>query len=188
MANIRDFKYKLIKNFLTPEETGLLKDYARISHRINRENFDRSNVNLDSYFYGHAILDALLLQKWKPMEEKTGLKLLPTFCFLRIYTHLSDLVPHTDRPSCEISVTAMLGSCGTEWPIYMEKNPINLEPGDGAIYLGCEVPHKRLPFKGDWHAQVFLHYVDANGKYKNLVRDERPGWGYGNQKELKPIV
>ena len=37
---IKDFKYKLIKNFLTTEEIKLLVDYCRIKHRLNFESFD----------------------------------------------------------------------------------------------------------------------------------------------------
>ena len=48
---------------------------------------------------------------------------------------------------------------------------INLKPGDGVIYQGCEVEHWREPYEGDYHAQVFLHYVDANGKYADHKGD-----------------
>jgi hypothetical protein len=53
MGTIKDFKYKLIKNFLTTEEIKLLKDYCRIRHRINFDSFDvHQNKNGDTYFYG----------------------------------------------------------------------------------------------------------------------------------------
>jgi hypothetical protein len=42
--------------------------------------------------------------------------------------------------------------------------------------LGCEIEHWREEFKGDWHAQTFLHYVDKNGewfKIKNGLKDKR---------------
>jgi hypothetical protein len=51
-----------------------------------------------------------------------------------------------------------------------EWNRINLEPGDAAIYSGCEIEHWREEFKGDWHAQTFLHYVDKNGLIKNGLK------------------
>ena len=110
------------------------------------------------------------------MEEKTGLKLLPTFCFLRIYTHLSDLVPHTDRPSCEISTTLHLG--GSMWPIFIEGNEVTLDIGDMLVYSGCELEHWRETFEGDICSQVFLHYNHVNGKYsdKNSF-DGRPMLG-----------
>jgi hypothetical protein len=55
-----------------------------------------------------------------------------------------------------------------------------MEPGDAAIYLGCEVEHWREEFKGDWHAQTFLHYVDKNGLNKEWFKDKR--LIYGSQK------
>ena len=54
---------------------------------------------------------------------------------------------------------------------------INMEPGDAAIYLGCEIEHWREEFKGDWHAQTFLHYVDKNGINKEWFKDKRQIYG-----------
>jgi hypothetical protein len=59
----------------------------------------------------------------------------------------------------------------------MDGAEINMEPGDAAIYLGCEVEHWREEFKGDWHAQTFLHYVDKNGLNKEWARDKRILYG-----------
>jgi len=99
-----------------------------------------------------------------------------------LYTMFADLKKHRDRPSCEISVTVMLGSDGTKWPIYMDGTELNLEPGDAGIYLGCEVEHWREEFTGDWHAQTFLHYVDKNGPNRNHFKDGRLLYGMGNEK------
>jgi len=107
------------------------------------------------------------------MEKESGLKLYPTYSFMRVYTFNSELKKHTDRESCEISVTIMLGSDGTKWPIYMDDNPIELSPGDACVYLGRDVKHFRKNFKGDWHSQIFLHYVDQNGIYKDFKYDKR---------------
>jgi hypothetical protein len=94
-----------------------------------------------------------------------------------MYTKYSELLKHVDRPSCEISVTVNIGSDGTSWPIYIKGNPVNLKPGEAVIYLGCELPHWRESFKGDWCAQVFLHYVDKNGKNKEWAYDKRSTLG-----------
>jgi hypothetical protein len=154
MKTIRDFKYKLIKNFLTKEEIKLLTDYCRMKHMINK-------------------LDI--------MQKETGLELLCTYAFWRMYTINADLKKHKDRPSCEVSVTVMIGSDGTSWPIYMDGAEINLEPGDAAVYLGCEIEHWREEFKGDWHAQTFLHYVDKNGPNKEWFKDKRLLYGINDK-------
>ena len=178
MGTIRDHKYKLIKKFLTVEEIKLLTDYCRMKHRINFTDFDHvQNDNGDTSFYGDPLMESLMLNKIELMQKETGLELLPTYAFWRMYTLHADLKKHKDRPSCEISVTVMIGSDGTRWPIYMDGTEINLEIGDAAIYLGCEVEHWREEFTGDWQAQTFLHYVDKNGPNKEWVKDKRLLYG-----------
>jgi hypothetical protein len=178
----KDFKYKIIKNFLTQEEIDIAKKYFIMKHRVNFTEFDESQMatsTCDSYWYGDPFAESLLLTKLKKMQEECGLELNPTYAFARVYTYLATLNKHKDRPSCEISVTVMIGSSGEKWPIYMDGKELNLNPGDAAIYLGCEVEHWREEFKGDWHSQVFLHYVDKNGPYASHIADGRSFWGVG---------
>ena len=170
----QDFKYKHIKNFFTPEEVKIGTYYFLLMHKKNYQNFDEHQNNCgDSNFYSDCFTDTLLMKKRKLMEEETGLKLFPTYAFSRMYSYNADLKPHKDRPSCEVSVTAMWGSDGTPWPIYMEDTPIEMQPGDAVIYLGCELNHHRKNFKGDWHAQTFFHYVDKDGPYAEFKFDKR---------------
>lgn len=196
MDTIRNFKYKKIKKFLDDTEVNLLKDYCRIRHRINKSSFDiQQSKTLDTVFYGDPLMESLLINKKEKMQELTGLKLLPTYAFWRMYTKFADLKKHSDRPSCEISVTVNIGSDGTSWPFLVDKSSIDLEPGDAVLYLGCEVEHWRDEFQGDWFAQTFLHYVDAEGLYKEYWKDGRLKWGEAkipknmrkdfNPKELK---
>jgi len=178
METIKNLKYKLIKNFLTKEEIKLLTDYCRIKHRLNFNSFDDAlSNNFDTYFYADALMESLMVNKLELMQKETGLELLPTYAFWRMYTVHADLIKHVDREACEVSVTVMLGSDGTSWPIYMNGTEINMEAGDATIYLGCEVEHWREEFKGDWHAQTFLHYVDKNGKNKEWFKDKRLLYG-----------
>lgn len=173
--------YKIMRNFLTKEEKNLLKGYCELKHRFNFDNFDPSNVNMDSYFYADYVMESLMICKSKKMSEITGLKLLPTYAFWRMYTYGSDLKKHKDRPSCQYSVTVNISSSGEKWPIFADGTEVNLEPGDGMVYKGCDVLHWREPFKGDYQAQVFLHYVDANDKYAEFARDKRPYYGLPNR-------
>jgi len=171
----KDFKFKLVKNFFTQEEIDFGVYYFLLRHKRNTTNFDEAlfNNNSDSYFNFDCFSDAFLMKKRKRMQEETGLKLLPTYSFSRVYTYNSDLKPHKDRPACEVSVTAMWGSDGTPWPIYMEGTKLEMNPGDAVIYLGCELEHWRDPFEGDWHAQTFFHYVDENGPNKDYAYDQQ---------------
>ena len=59
----------------------------------------------------------------------------------------------------------------------MDGNPLDLERGDAAVYLGCEVEHWREEFEGDHQFQTFLHYVDAEGNNKEHYMDKRKFWG-----------
>jgi len=178
MNNIKNFKYKLIKNFLTKEEIKLLTDYCRIKHRINFDSFEfLQSDNGDTCYYADPLMESLMVNKLELMQKETGLELLPTYAFWRMYTRFADLKKHKDRESCEVSVTVMLGSDGTKWPIFMDGTEINLELGDAAIYLGCEIEHWREEFKGDWQAQTFLHYVDKNGPNKEWAKDKRTIYG-----------
>lgn len=111
------------------------------------------------------------------MEKETGLSLLPTYAYWRMYTYGSYLKKHKDRPSCEISVTLHLGG-DKKWPIFVEGKSFLLKPGDAIIYRGCEQEHWREKFYGDWYSQLFIHYVNANGPNKEWYRDKKKGVGH----------
>tara|TARA_R100001509_G_scaffold11810_3_gene6087 strand:- start:317 stop:874 length:558 start_codon:yes stop_codon:yes gene_type:complete len=172
----KDYKYKIVKNFLTPEEINFLSLYCEIKHRTNQTHFDYVNGNADTAFYGDPVMETLMLQKQKIIEKETGKKLLPTYSYWRTYTKFAVLEKHDDRPSCEISTTVFING-DKNWPIYMDGEPLTFEKGDAAIYLGCEIPHWRNEFNGDYQFQTFLHYVDANGKSKHYHMDQRETWG-----------
>lgn len=174
----KDFKYKIIKNFITLEEQKLLSHYCEIQHRLNYNNFDgKQNNNFDTSFYADKAMESLMLSKLNIMEKETGKKLLPTYAFYRTYTKLATLEKHTDRESCEISVTVHINGDGTDWPIFMDGVPLHLDKGDAGIYLGCEIPHWREEFKGDYQHQAFLHYVDKEGPNKQHYMDQRRYFG-----------
>ena len=74
----KDFKYKIIKNFLTREESNLLKDYTILKTRHYEEprpRTDRPGV-IDISFYGDPIMESLMLQKRLIMEKETYLFLI----------------------------------------------------------------------------------------------------------------
>jgi len=173
----KNFRYKLIKNFLSKKELEIGVHYFNLMHKRNETNFDHiQGSNCDSIFRNDCFTDALLIQKKKIMEKETGLKLFPTYGFTRFYTYNSDLEKHKDRPSCEISCTMNLG--GEMWPIFLDGQEILLNPGDMLIYKGHETEHWREPFTGNNCAQVFLHYNEKNGKFNDTNKyDGRPFLG-----------
>lgn len=174
----KDFKYKKIKNFLTVDEAKFLRRYTIMYHQNNIDNFDfRQNKNADTSCYSDFAMEALMIGKKELVEKESGLKVIPTYSYWRCYTKFADLKEHKDRPSCEVSVTCQISSCGTKWPIIIDENEIYLEDGDAVMYWGTDVLHSRKEFNGDYHIQTFLHYVDANGPYKEFAKDKRLNYG-----------
>lgn len=174
----KDFKYKIIPNFLEKNILPLFLNYCTIKHlnNFNKERLD-THVAGATTFYGDPLMESLLISKKKLVEKITNKKLYCTYSYWRMYTHLDELTKHTDRESCEISLSINIGSSGEDWPIYMDGEPNYLKPGDAIIYLGREIVHHRDEFKGDWFCQVFIHYVDANGPYADFNLDKRITFG-----------
>ena len=171
-----NLKFKKVKNFLLPNEVELLTNY---SERLHRNYLALPNINLndvgsvddDFGLYKNHLFESLLLQKLPLMEKETNLKLFPTYSYWRMYTWGSFLKKHKDRPSCEISVTVHISGKSNNFPIFIDGEEIHTEPGDGVIYKGIEVPHWRGTLREDFQCQVFLHYVNQNGPYKDYKYD-----------------
>ena len=147
--------------------------------------------------YGDWVMETLLQYMRPIMRAKTGMDLIPTYSYTRLYEKGNILHRHKDRPSCEVSTTLHLG--GDEWPIFVDPSGqdfvideykgiikpgapkgvrIDLKVGDMLIYSGCDLEHWREPFQGNVCSQVFLHYNRANGPFaKTNMFDKRPMLG-----------
>jgi len=128
---------------------------------------------------GDVFMDGLLMDLLPRAEGISRLKLFPTYSYFRVYRRGDVLAKHTDRPSCEISLSLCLGYEGqSPWPLKVESpagiSSIELAPGDGLFYRGIECPHWRDSMNLDHAAQVFLHYVDQDGPYAEWKYDKRP--------------
>jgi hypothetical protein len=124
-----------------------------------------------------------VLQGLQPrIEELSGVKLDPTYSFLRIYRRGNFLERHLDRASCEVSVSINLGpALEKPWPLWVKgplgESAVELLPGDAVLYRGIECEHWREPLEADHAAQVFLHYVEQGGQYSEHKFDKRPSLG-----------
>jgi alkylated DNA repair dioxygenase AlkB len=101
---------------------------------------------------------------------------LPTYTYAKIYAHGEVLKRHRDRPACEISITLNLKK-NNEWPIWFQKPngeeiSLELNQGDAVMYLGEIADHWRNAYQGQEHAQLFLHYVRAEGSKYWAVFDQ----------------
>lgn len=134
--------------------------------------------------YADVAMETLLIRVLPVMNNITGMSLVPTYSYARIYKFGDELHRHKDRPSCEVSCTVNLG--GDSWPIYLDPTgetgnngiKVDLQPGDILAYRGDLLEHWREPFEGYDCGQVFLHYNQKDGKYgKENVFDKRPMLG-----------
>ena len=134
--------------------------------------------------YADLAMETLMSRTLPIMKKVTGLELIPCYTYARIYKFGDELHRHKDRPSCEISRTMNLG--GDPWPIKLEPSgetglegvTVDLNPGDMLIYRGTHVEHWRDPFQGYDCGQVFIHYNDFNGPFRDTnLNDKRPMLG-----------
>jgi len=185
---IQEFKnngYVHLKNVLDEQScknlTEYLKDLVNQQQTINDEQCPKSQA-----VHGAEQFDKLLEALTPYFEEKSGLKLYPTYSYARLYNQQGEeLKNHRDRPACEISATITLGFEGDVWSIYMgdhedktNSSKIDMAIGDAVMYRGMDKYHWREPYvEGQWQAQVFLHYVDQNGPHAEWKYDKRESLG-----------
>lgn len=147
---------------------------------------------LSDSVYGDPIFDDLLQKFAKPIGNHLGKTLLPTYTYCRIYRTGEVLKKHKDRPACEVSATMTLGFDAKHlWKIYFDEQkeiPVDLQVGEMAVYAGCDILHWRPAFKGNWHVQVFFHYVDADGPHADHAMDGRSNFGVDKTKNIAPAA
>ena len=204
-------KYQVIRQALSKELANFILNYMMLQRDAVDFMMKNNKVNPVNPFMGNRTDQQIpgayskyadwvmetLLQFMRPiMKQRTGLELIPTYSYTRLYEKGNILHRHKDRPSCEISTTLHLG--GDEWPIFLDPTGANnilsgretttvikpgapkgirvdLKVGDMLIYSGCELEHWREPFEGKVCSQVFLHYNHATGPYaKTNLFDKRP--------------
>jgi len=205
----RKKKYQVIRNALSQELSNFIFNYMLLQRKAVDFMMKQNKVNPHNPFmgnrtdpqvlgtyssYGDWAMETLLQYMRPIMKEKTGLELIPTYSYTRVYDKGDILKRHKDRPSCEVSTTLHLG--GDPWPIFLDPSGgdfvideakqiykpgapkgirVDLKVGDMLIYAGCDLEHWREPFEGKVCSQVFLHYNHAKGPFaKTNLYDKRP--------------
>ena len=191
-------KYQVIKNAVSYELANFIFNYFLLKRDavdfMYKNNITHDNGMLGTWtdqqipntysHYADMVMETLMMKVLPKMQQETGLELIPTYSYARIYKKGDELKRHKDRPSCEISTTGNLG--GDPWPIFIDgtgqdtvideyKNihkpnapagtKVLLEVGDMLVYSGCDLEHWREPFEGNICGQVFLHYNHVNGPF-----------------------
>lgn len=188
--SFKKYGYGVYKNALSKEIVDLISQYAIFDEMQKRMVGDKQVPNAHSK-YADPAMESILLKIHPLIENITSLKLFPTYSYYRVYRNNDELIPHIDRESCEISATLSFNFSykNRPWPIYMNNTEISLEPGDLAVYRGCDIEHYRNPLvcaDTDHHIQGFFHYVDANGPYADFMYDKRKC--IGSLKETKKYI
>lgn len=172
-----------------PNERGQINYFGsldKFSHvpLEKQVNGSLARYNHPKYKYPHSQIRIKL-------EKILGKELYNTYYYDRFYFPGQRLYRHTDRDSCEISLTYQISSSAKKpWPICFEtpdgeEKYVELNDGDAVLYKGCERDHWRDPlpsnktildkmfFKEDttYHHQVFFHYVLANGNRVHFAND-----------------
>ena len=161
--------YKLIKNFFSKEELKVYEKYC--FNKIDEDKYKIDPDNFSPCWYDDSLMNVLLQTKLPLVEKESNLKLFPTYAYWRYYIFGGMLKKHSDRPACEISVTACIKKYDN-WPIVVEGTSFELEEGDAVLYAGCDQKHWRPGvYKGEGLAQVFLHYVNKNGPFSHHAND-----------------
>ena len=125
------------------------------------------------------------------IRDIVGRELLPAYDYFRIYRQGDVCRVHSDRYSCEHSLSLTLGySDDRVWDLQIEKRKaepsarvdedfcgedfasIPMQPGDAVLYQGVQHRHGRtVPNPNRWSAHLFLHWVDRDGPHRELAFD-----------------
>ena len=163
--------YKLIKNFFSKKEVEVLQNYCYNKLDMNRD-YKLDSQSFSPAWYNDSLMTSFLDIKLPIVEKESNLKLYPTYAYWRYYVFGAMLKKHTDRPSCEISITACIKKYDN-WPLIIEGDTIELKEGEALMYSGCDQSHGRPGiYKGKGMAQVFFHYVNQNGPNKDHAYDQ----------------
>jgi len=209
--NFKKDGYIIIKKAISEEIANFVYKYFLLKRRVTQTLFETRYISpMTDYFgvwtdpqvintyshYADIAMETLLYEVKPVMEKHSGLKLIETYSYARIYKKGDVLDRHKDRFSCEISTTLNLG--GDSWPIFINPKKeeggliegkgyvpsnskgikVDLSPGDMLMYKGNLLEHWRESFKGEDCGQVFLHYNNAATKgAKENIYDSRPHLG-----------
>jgi len=206
-------KYQVIKKAVSYELTNFIFNYFLLKRDAVKFLYDKNiiynNEMWGTWFdrqvpntyscYADIVMETLMMKVLPVMKKETGLNLIPTYSYSRLYKKGDILHRHKDRPSCEISTTLHLG--GDPWPIFIDGTgadnilsgsetttivkpgaptgtEVLLDVGDMLVYSGCDLEHWRKPFEGNICGQVFLHYNHVNGPFAEKNKfDGRPMLG-----------
>ncbi len=161
-----------------------------------------TRASFEIYSYHYPPLTGFHWGLTSRMCDVTGKTLVPTYGFFRVYQKGDICTIHSDRPSCEHSLSLALDyaddivwdfeigarfydfetacklKAGTDFGDEAHAT-VRLNPGDAILYRGVNHRHGRMsPNPNRWSAHIFLHWVDQEGPFRE--------WAYDKQALPKP--
>jgi len=193
--------YAAIRGLIPPEVASNLFNQLKIDLAAAGKSFVtfaqpqplsiHPTVDISGHFY--RPLTTFLWGLTPIISQLTGADVLPSYDYFRIYRKDDICRVHSDRPSCEHSVSLTLAySDGLPWPLQIGStrvkveepcvedfgdepfSSIEMQPGDAVLYRGIDLRHGRtLPNPNRWSAHLFLFWVERGGEFEQHAFDEQ---------------
>jgi hypothetical protein len=159
---------------------------------LRRESDLLKRDAVELYGMHYAPMAAFLWGMTPAISAHVGRDLLPTYSYFRVYRQGDILRVHSDRYSCEHSVSLLLAASDEKpWALEIGENHIEtpkqradadfgdenyasvpMSAGDAVLYQGVHRLHGRMtPNPNRWSAHLFLHWVDVDGPYAQHAFD-----------------
>ena len=192
--------YATIRGLVPPEVASNLFKQLQIDLKAAGKSFDtfakahelsrQRTVDISGHFY--RPLTTFLWGMTPIVSQITGADLLPSYDYFRIYQQGDVCRVHSDRPSCEHSISlTLVYSDGEPWPLEVGSVPVSgdgpcfddwgdeshaavaMAPGDAVLYRGMDLRHGRTqPNPNRWSAHLFLFWVERDGPFAHHAFDE----------------
>ena len=183
MTQFQEKGFQKIKKFIPSFFSTYLRNYFTLRAQNDPSLRGDEQAPNSHCVYGDPAFEMVMAMSTEDIGRIVGKNLIPQYTYARIYKNGSDLKIHSDRPECQYSVTLCLGGeYEKPWPIWIKdyagkSHEVPLDVGDMVVYHGTELEHWRDKFEGNMQYQLFMHYVDAEGEFKDRVFDGRPNLG-----------
>lgn len=171
--------YKVIKKYIAPSKAKALgKEFIEY---VENNKAAAQSPALELIKNGNDVYNFpkhlnLLSRKTSEVGKLVGGDVNPAYTYSRVYGPNSELPPHKDRPSCEVSLSIHLWG-DEEWAFCIEdingkSVEVVLEPGDAILYDAPNANHWRLAsYTGEKFCQIFHHYVYVDGEFSDYAFD-----------------
>jgi len=191
--------YAVIRGLVPPEVASNLFKQLQVDLATAGKSFEtfaqsqplsrQPTIDISGHFY--RPLTTFLWGLTPIIGELTGADLLPSYDYFRIYRKDDVCRVHSDRPSCEHSVSLTLAySDNVPWPLQVGStrvtreepcvedfgdepfSSVEMQPGDAVLYRGIDLRHGRTqPNPNLWSAHLFLFWVERGGEFEQHAFD-----------------